>query len=498
MTLHECYSQHKDEIVLVFTSTHKELFIKAQLDGATSLLSFHEDLKRAKKNSVNLFPILEGNKVESIHQFLNERAFSIDFGENQLLFKLYGRSANVVLCHKGMAQESFRSSMTGDLNVKLEELDRTIDQSEENLIATEFDLKSIFPTFGKRVLEFISNQGFAEMNNSDKTSTLSELTQRMETSGFFIYEETGLPYLTLLEEEEKESLYHSKDSMEASNTFARFYSYSFHLKKEKNLVEGKIKNGLKKHNSYVKKLSMRMTDIQNTPKHEEIANILMANLHLQRPGLSSIELFDFYRDQNITIKIKSDRTLQKNAENFYRKGKNQSIELDNLQKNVKAKNKLIEEADESLIKLASIKDIKTLRQEFKVHLTSKGSKQEEPSKPYIEFIVHPYKVLVGKNAKSNDIMLQRHTSKNDLWLHARNVSGSHVIIKELPGREYPKDIIEKAAQLAAWYSKGKTDTLCPVIYTPRKYVRKPKGALPGQVILQQEEVIIVKPYQKVQ
>ena len=57
----------------------------------------------------------------------------------------------------------------------------------------------------------------------------------------------------------------------------------------------------------------------------------------------------------------------------------------------------------------------------------------------------------------------------------------------------PRPVLEKAAALAAWNSKGKTESLCPVIYTERKYVRKPKGAAPGQVVVDKEQVIMVKP-----
>ena len=83
--------------------------------------------------------------------------------------------------------------------------------------------------------------------------------------------------------------------------------------------------------------------------------------------------------------------------------------------------------------------------------------------------------------------------KDDLWLHAKDVSGSHVIIKFQAGKTFPTTVIEKAAQLAAWYSKRKSDSLCPVIYTPKKFVRKPKGAAPGSVIVDRENVILVTP-----
>jgi predicted ribosome quality control (RQC) complex YloA/Tae2 family protein len=96
---------------------------------------------------------------------------------------------------------------------------------------------------------------------------------------------------------------------------------------------------------------------------------------------------------------------------------------------------------------------------------------------------------IGKNAKSNDEVL-RLSSKNDLWLHAKDFTGSHVIVRKR-GVDYPKDIIEEAARLAAINSKAKSQSVIPVIFTQRKFVSKIKGGLTGQVSVQKESIIDV-------
>ena len=106
-------------------------------------------------------------------------------------------------------------------------------------------------------------------------------------------------------------------------------------------------------------------------------------------------------------------------------------------------------------------------------------------------------MFVGKNAKSNDILTQKIATKNDLWLHARDVSGSHVVIRDRLGNSFPASVIEKVAALAAWFSKRKTDSLCPVIFTPKKFVRKIKGAPAGQVVVEKEDVIMVVPSREI-
>jgi predicted ribosome quality control (RQC) complex YloA/Tae2 family protein len=97
---------------------------------------------------------------------------------------------------------------------------------------------------------------------------------------------------------------------------------------------------------------------------------------------------------------------------------------------------------------------------------------------------------VGKNAKANDELTLKYAFKEDLWLHAKDAPGSHVLIKHQSGKNIPVNVIERAAAYAAYYSKRKTDTLVPVIYTPVKYVRKKKGAAAGQVFVSQENVLM--------
>ena len=104
-----------------------------------------------------------------------------------------------------------------------------------------------------------------------------------------------------------------------------------------------------------------------------------------------------------------------------------------------------------------------------------------------------FTILVGRNAANNDLLTQKYAHKDDLWLHAKDVAGSHVVIRHRAGFPVPEPVIEHAAQLAAWYSRRQNDSLCPVTVTPKKFVRKPKGARPGQVKVEREEVRLVKP-----
>ena len=90
-------------------------------------------------------------------------------------------------------------------------------------------------------------------------------------------------------------------------------------------------------------------------------------------------------------------------------------------------------------------------------------------------------------------MTFNYAKKDDLWLHVRDAPGSHVVIRKQGVLPIPKRIIEKAAELAAYFSKRKTEKTAPVIYTEKKYVRKIKGSPPGQVAVMKEQVLLIHP-----
>jgi predicted ribosome quality control (RQC) complex YloA/Tae2 family protein len=104
-----------------------------------------------------------------------------------------------------------------------------------------------------------------------------------------------------------------------------------------------------------------------------------------------------------------------------------------------------------------------------------------------------FTLYVGKNAKSNDELTMKFAKPNDLWFHARGAEGSHSVLKCDKIGNIPKEIIEKSAQITAYYSKARNSKYTPVCYTYRKYVHKPKGANPGTVTITREEVIMVEP-----
>jgi predicted ribosome quality control (RQC) complex YloA/Tae2 family protein len=103
-----------------------------------------------------------------------------------------------------------------------------------------------------------------------------------------------------------------------------------------------------------------------------------------------------------------------------------------------------------------------------------------------------FMVWVGKNALQNDSLTFRQAAPHDLWLHARGVPGAHVIVQS-EGRPVPERTVEWAAELAAYYSRGRDDTRVAVDVVERRHVRRLKRGRPGQVVYRRERTMHVAP-----
>jgi predicted ribosome quality control (RQC) complex YloA/Tae2 family protein len=148
----------------------------------------------------------------------------------------------------------------------------------------------------------------------------------------------------------------------------------------------------------------------------------------------------------------------------------------------------------------AIKLVETIRAKFDIETEQKlrpagAPRRREPQKTYRTFDVDPrWFVLVGRSNFDNDEITFQVAKPTDLWFHAQGVPGSHVVLKSRGGSDGPPArVIERAASIAAHFSKAKHSSLVPVIYTQRKYVRKFRGAKPGQVVCEREKMMMVPP-----
>ncbi|GAB3724493.1 NFACT RNA binding domain-containing protein [Spirosoma lituiforme] len=515
----ECFSQDRDEVVLVFaqakgkTNYYKPFHIKATLRPDFSGLFFPDTVQRARTNSVDLFDSVTGEPgkeraVLEVRSFVNERCLAILLEDNfTLVFKFFGNRPNLLAFQGNQVIDLFNRQLATDEHLLLDAFDRPIDQSYAAFEQAHFDHRKLFPTFGKVVNKWIDNrvrQAEIEPGSKGVWPVIQDALRQLEHPNYYLLRLDHKPTLSLLPfdaqaEDPPQREFH--DPLEAANRFFIALNGLTTFEFEKAAMLRLLDKRLKRAKSQIDISMQRLMLKDEGASHEEIGHILMANLH-EIPSTASVKsperltLYDFYRDQPIDIKLKPDLSPQKNAENFYRKAKNEKIEEQHLSDQIAAREAELVRIDQQKAAIDTLQNLKELRKYIKQHsllseaiLASTG----EVAALFKEVMYEGFRIMIGRNAKNNDLLTQRYTYKDDLWLHARDVTGSHVVVKYKAGKPFPRSVIERAAELAAWYSKRRTDSLCPVIVTPKKYVRKPKGLAEGQVLVEKEDVVLVVP-----
>ncbi|MFT2007972.1 NFACT RNA binding domain-containing protein [Pontibacter sp. 13R65] len=494
MQVQTCFSQNKDELILGFTGSGREFYIRAMLTSHFSALSFPAEFKRARANSVDLLEPMLGQQVQEVVQHQNERSFYFELSNNfLLLFKLFGNRANIVLFQEQEAVDLFHKKFGADLELNPLQMHRPLPQNIAAFAAAEGNIRKIYPTFGDLPALYLEQLHYSAKPLEEKWELVQELLEKLEQpEAYYITRLEGKTRLSLLPLGDIQQTLH--DPLEALNALTRSYLYETGFERQYEQAQQQLTKKLNGTRTVLAQTEAKLQELRHDRSYSQTADVLMANLTFIPPRTTEIDLYDFYTDQTRTYKLKADETPQKQAERLYRKAKNQHLEVRQLEEKAERKLEEIIVLEDAIAALAEVKGFKALKAFQKEYGQLFSSKQQAQTEiPFRVFESEGFKILVGKSARNNDVLTQRHTYKDDLWLHAKDVSGSHVVIKHQAGKTVPGTVLEKAAQLAAYYSKRKSDSLCPVLYTPKKYVRKPKGSAPGSVVVEREKVLLVKP-----
>ncbi len=487
-----CFSQSKDELVVQIETSKGPFFIRALLLPVFSCISFPTEFHRARKNSIDLFNPLVGQRIEEIRTIENDRSFYFQFESGvQLIFKMHGNRSNIVLIQPGKPNLLFKNQLLSDTQLTIDILRKDIHYTYEAFAANLQNLQSYFVTFGKPVWIFLANQGFEQKDLPEKWKMFQDVLHQLNHPQFtLISDQQGLRLSLLKEPGITETFHRATDALTAF--FSAWMSWhTFHHEYES--VRQRLEQAMSQTESLIGKLNERLTELQREDNYKMYADLLMANLHLVPAGSTEVTLPDFIHGNPVRIKLKPELSAQKNAEVYYRKSRNRIIEIRKLHEQLHAATERHKRLTMSLQRLQQVKDLKQLRL-LRDELALSGMKDKARERlPYEEVVYQGFVIRIGRSARDNDELTLRYAHKNDLWLHVRDAPGSHVIIRHQPGKPFSKEVIERAAQLAAWHSKRKTESLCPVIVTERKYVRKRKGDAPGSVIADKSRTILVTP-----
>ena len=258
-----------------------------------------------------------------------------------------------------------------------------------------------------------------------------------------------------------------------------------------------------------RKLAVQEKELAATYDRErlrQLGDILTANLHRITKGQTVVRAEDFYDEDMKTVDIPLSPTLspQQNAAKFYKdytRMKNAEKELTRQLEIGREELSYLQSVLDELNRAASDQELEEIRQELQAGgyvKADSGKKRPKQGKlPPMRFVsTDGYPIYVGRNNRQNDELTFRLARKDDLWLHASKVHGSHVIIS-CGGATPPDDTVTQAAQLAAFYSESTAGQNIAVDATAVKQVKKVPSAKPGMVIYHTYRTVIVNPYEKI-
>lgn len=253
-------------------------------------------------------------------------------------------------------------------------------------------------------------------------------------------------------------------------------------------------------NKKLELLKATLIECDSRESYKVSGELLTSNIYNIKKGMKEVRVLNYYaaNEEYINIPIDENKTPSENIQSYYKK-------YNKLKKSAEMAELQIEAASEELDYLQSVltniknaesyEEIEEIKRELidtgYIRFKKEDKKKFKPSKPMHFIASNGEHIYIGKNNIQNDFLTLKFADKKDLWLHTKNIPGSHVIIKS--ANEVSKETIEEAAILAAYYSKGKDSTKVPVDYTEVRNVKKPSGAKPGMVIYYTNKTIYVNP-----
>ena len=262
-----------------------------------------------------------------------------------------------------------------------------------------------------------------------------------------------------------------------------------------NVISEKKKSLLKYVNSQIKKFKKIEKNIkvdlkknENFENYKNIGDILAANMHQIKYGMKKVTVFDFYNNQEITINL--DPLLSPNDNlnfyyNKYNKGKRTISALNIRFSDIQDEIKYFEEIKMFIEKENDFIGIEEIENEL--NLSDNGNKiknkiklNKTKKRELLSFDYKGFQIFVGRNNKENEEISFSKGQPNDIWMHIKDIPGSHVLILR-NNQELPEDVLIYAANLACEYSKAKKGDKVTVDYCERKFVKKIKNSKPGNV-----------------
>lgn len=276
----------------------------------------------------------------------------------------------------------------------------------------------------------------------------------------------------------------------------------------------KLHNILAKLRNKAQTFQTRLQQSDQADEYRQKADLLMAHLQNWQPGMKEIILADFETNLPVAIALQPDKNAVQNAQSLYKqhqKLKRARAAVEPLLLEVQTEIEYLEQVEAAIAQIDTYQTAEDLRalEEIREELIGQKyledpeyrsrSANEAPSTNFHRYLTpNGFEVLIGRNNRQNDQLTFRVAGDYDIWFHAQEIPGSHVLLRLEPGAVAEETDLQFVANLAAYYSRARQSEQVPVVYTQLKHVYKPKGAKPGIAIYKQETILWGKPQLTIQ
>jgi len=550
--IEKIHQPEKDEIRFIIKAEKKQYTLLISADSSNPRIHL---TSYGKQNPVSapMFCMLmrkriQGGKIVSVMQPEFERVIDIEIeSRNELgdivqfhvFAEIMGRNSNIILVGDGKVIDSVKridlslSSVRNILPGLKYELPPSQDKKNPMLLEKEDVFETLLreesesliekaivrnfggtsPLFGRevafsscgcidarleggnvlKVAEKLYQQ-FEKFKNREYSPCIIEDAQSEKMIDFAAYNITNLGSLSKI---------HTFDNIsDAMDTFYLRRDLWERMRHKSGAIRKNVTNALERAKKKLRIQQEKLGDSEKADIYRVYGDIITANLYRISGGEEKVFLENYYDDNKIIeIPMDTAKSPQKNAALYYTKYRKLKTAgeyaVEQIEKCV-SEIEYLERVLSSIDIAESEADLKEIRDELislkYIKTDTKGKKTKEKpisSKP-LQFEFEGYEILVGRNNRQNDLVTCKIGKSYDMWLHTKDIPGSHVLIKN-QGIEIPDSVIEYAAQLAAYYSSGRESHMVEVDYTIIKNVKKPAGAMPGKVIYDKYKTAYVAP-----
>lgn len=272
-------------------------------------------------------------------------------------------------------------------------------------------------------------------------------------------------------------------------------------------ARAQLQKEISRRTKLLKKLETDLGEHSDAEQHKQTGDLLLANVGTAKRVGGRLKLTDYFAEgaPEIEIEIDEKLTIPEEASRrfeLYSRSKRARVQIANRIKQVKAELADLEVKREQIeTSPDTFADSTSALSERKAKAKSRESRESRESRvPGARRYVSSdgYEILVGRAARDNDNLTFKVAKPNDLWLHAADYPGSHVIVRNPTRKEIPHRTIVEAAQLAAYFSQASKAPKVDVHHTQRKFLSKPKGGAPGLVRMSRFKNVIVKPVEAIE